>query len=95
MKRSGVISWDLLLGMPDRLKQYVLLYDELWVPGINRSYPSADEIEEWDLDEDQFNLKNGKAALINFTGPFNGTMVLKASGSLINAIGENMFPDMI
>jgi hypothetical protein len=53
MKRSGVISWDLLLGMPDRLKQYVLLYDELWVPGINRSYPSADDIEEWDLDEGQ------------------------------------------
>ncbi len=46
--------------------------------------------EEPDLDEAQFNLKNGKAALISFKGPFNGTMVLKASGSLINAIGENM-----
>jgi|GEM_PF-6223236 len=52
MKRPGVISWGMLLGQPDMLKHYLLLYDELWVPGLTNSYPDEKEIEEWDLDRE-------------------------------------------
>ncbi|MBN2008494.1 chemotaxis protein CheX [candidate division KSB1 bacterium] len=46
--------------------------------------------EEPDLDEDQFHLRGGKAALIKFKGAFSGTMILKASGRILQAFGENM-----
>ncbi len=46
--------------------------------------------EEPDMDEELFHLKNGKVSIIKFTGPFSGTMVLKASGDLLEAIGVNM-----
>ena len=52
LKRPGVISWGMLFGQPDQLKQYLLLYDELWVPSLQQSYPSSEEIREWDLDEE-------------------------------------------
>lgn len=52
MKRTGVISFDLLLGQPDCLKHYLLGYDELWVPWLSKSFPSRKEIREWSLDED-------------------------------------------
>lgn len=42
----------MLFGQPDQLKQYLLLYDELWVPSLQQSYPSSEEIREWDLDEE-------------------------------------------
>jgi hypothetical protein len=52
MKRSGVISFDLLLGQPDLLSRYLLAYDELWVPGLKESYPDEESIAEWDLDRE-------------------------------------------
>jgi hypothetical protein len=52
MKRPGVISWGLLFGQADKLKQYLLLYDELWVPDLKGSYPDDKTIEEWDLDRE-------------------------------------------
>src|SRR5262245_31074251 len=52
MNRPGVISWNLLLGQSDLLKHYFLLYDELWVPWFNSSYPTKQDIEEWDLDRE-------------------------------------------
>jgi hypothetical protein len=39
MKHPGVISFDMLLGNPDKLKQYLLLYDELWVPDLALDSP--------------------------------------------------------
>ena len=53
LKRPGVISWGMLLGQPDALKEYLLLYDEIWVPWLNSSYPTDEEIDEWDLDKEQ------------------------------------------
>jgi hypothetical protein len=52
IKRHGVISWGGLLGQPEFLKQHLLIYDELWVPWLERSYPTKKDIEEWDLDEE-------------------------------------------
>jgi hypothetical protein len=34
------------------LRRYLLLYDELWVPGLKNSYPDEKQIEEWDLDRE-------------------------------------------
>jgi hypothetical protein len=46
MLRPGVISFHLLFDNADKVKQWILLYDELWVPGIIH-------LEEADLtDED-------------------------------------------
>jgi len=50
MQRTGVISFDLLLGQPDMLKRYLMVYDELWVPWLASSYPSEQDIEDWELD---------------------------------------------
>ena len=52
MNRPGVISWGLLCGEPEKLKEYLLLYDEIWVPGLDASHPTDDEIAEWDLDQE-------------------------------------------
>ena len=39
MKHPGVIAFDMLLGNPDKLKHYLLLYDELWVPDLALDSP--------------------------------------------------------
>jgi len=55
IKRPGIISWGMLQGQTgaiDSLKEHLLLYDEIWVPWLNSSYPTDDEIKEWDLDEE-------------------------------------------
>lgn len=39
MDHPGVISFDMLLGNPDKLKHYLLLYDELWVPDLALESP--------------------------------------------------------
>jgi len=52
VKRPGIISWDLLLGQPDLLKHYVPAYDDIWIPWLSKSFPSADEIDEWNLDRE-------------------------------------------
>ena len=52
IKRSGVISFDMLLGQPDCLKQHLMVYDELWVPWLESSYPTTKDIKTWGLDEE-------------------------------------------
>jgi hypothetical protein len=51
MQRPGVISWPLLVSNLAHLREYLLLYDELWVPGFNDSLPRSEDIERHDLDD--------------------------------------------
>ncbi len=39
VKHPGVMTFDMLLGNPDKLKHYLLLYDELWVPDLALESP--------------------------------------------------------
>jgi hypothetical protein len=52
VNRPGIISFGLLLGQPQLLTHYLLLYDELWVPFLSSSYPDRKTIKEWDLDQE-------------------------------------------
>lgn len=46
--------------------------------------------EDVEAEEDQLDFENGKAAIIEYQGPFNGKIIVKASDTLLGAIAENM-----
>jgi len=54
MNRTGVITFGCLTGGHEPpVQHYLLLYSELWVPWLKESYPTEEEITEWDLDRSE------------------------------------------
>ena len=54
MNRTGVITFGCLTGGHEPpVQHYLLLYNELWVPWLKESYPTEEEITEWDLDRSE------------------------------------------
>ena len=58
--RAGIISFDALATVhfwgktpQEFLKQCLVLYDEIWIPWLGKSFPSPEDIVTWDLQENE------------------------------------------